>query len=236
MSKDGLLSQLAASIKGRCLFLLLSLLIIILALPSVKRGPLATHFVLLLHSLSLVAGVYAVADTRRRVITALSLAIPQVLFGIFTTALPAGHAAKQPAAVMEISLLTIFYFYAIICVLAYVSRGRQVSRDKIFGALSIYLMLGLAWASLYTLLELAAPGSFRFVSEYGPLDVARQVDLVYFSLVTLTTTGFGDITPLSDRARSLAALEAIAGVLYLAVLVSRLVNAYEPDKPHSDTR
>lgn len=157
MSKDGLLRQLAVSIKGRCLFLLLSLLAMILILPSVKKGPFATHFVLLLHSLSLVAGVYAVAATRRRVITALSLAIPQALFGIFATEIPAGHAAKQFAAVMEISLPTIFYFYVIVCMLGYVSRGRQVSRDKIFGALAICLMLGMAWASMYTLLELAAP-------------------------------------------------------------------------------
>jgi hypothetical protein len=94
------------------------------------------------------------------------------------------------------------------------------------GALCGYLVVGLIFGHLYCLIELARPHSF-----HGPLEVRMQLEthgeryflLVYFSLVTLTTVGYGEIAPASELARSLAAVEAILGQFYLAVLIADLI-------------
>lgn len=123
-------------------------------------------------------------------------------------------------AICAIVLFIVFYVFTLIHVLAYVLRGVEITRDKLYGAISVYLLVGLAWAAAYALLQAVAPGSFTSASD--------KPDLIFFSFVTLTTLGYGDITPVTGPARSLALLEAVTGVLYLAVLVARLVSAYRP--------
>lgn len=87
-------------------------------------------------------------------------------------------------------------------------------------------MLGATWAWLFSLLEFFLPGSFRLPEiiangdSVAQLDVRRLSQFFYFSLVTLSTLGYGDITPISHPARNLAALEAVVGQLYIAVLVA----------------
>jgi hypothetical protein len=101
-------------------------------------------------------------------------------------------------------------------VLAYVLAAKRVTRDMIFGAISAYLLIGIAWTSAYALLEALQPGSFS-------IDEAQTPDFYYYSFTTLTTLGYGDITPVTSRAKSMAVLEAVNGVLYIAVLIARLV-------------
>jgi len=100
----------------------------------------------------------------------------------------------------------------------------RVSSNAILGALCGYLLLGIIWSLLYGAVETAAPGSFRLpdAPDATPYSPQRGV-LNYFSFVTLTTVGYGDVTPLSPLARSLAWMEAVAGQFYLAVLVAGLV-------------
>jgi Ion channel len=101
--------------------------------------------------------------------------------------------------------------------LAQVLRAGPVNRHRILGAIAVYLLFGLTWASAYEGLALAQPGAFSS----GVAGDARS--WVYFSFITLTTTGYGDIAPVSAIARSLAVLEAMVGQLYVAILISRLV-------------
>ena len=104
-----------------------------------------------------------------------------------------------------------------------------MTRDKLYGAAAAYLLLGLAFASLYVLIYEIQPDWFVVG---GPVETASDSfsSFVYFSFATLTTLGYGDILPLTDIPRSIAALEAVCGVLYVAVLVSRLVSLYQSDR------
>jgi hypothetical protein len=101
-----------------------------------------------------------------------------------------------------------------------------VSGDAIFGAVCGYLLLGIIWTLLYSAVETAYPGSFRFPASEPVASIAvrpgRNV-LSYYSFITLATVGYGDVTPATPLAQTLAWMEAIAGQFYLAILVAGLV-------------
>ena len=102
-----------------------------------------------------------------------------------------------------------------------------VDRERLAAALGFYLLLGLIFAFLFTVITELRPGSFHFATARPPEFAARPLaDMVYFSFVTLATLGYGDIVPLSSSAKGLAILEAILGQIYLVVLVARLVSLY----------
>ena len=104
-----------------------------------------------------------------------------------------------------------------------------MTRDTIVGGICVYLMLGILFGELCGLVEFLVPGSFAVAGlpleevAVARADEARYSRFLYYSFVTLTTVGFGDVTPLSAPARSLAVLEAVTGQVYLAVFVARLV-------------
>ena len=103
---------------------------------------------------------------------------------------------------------------------------RQVSGDAIFGAACGYLLLGIIWSLLYYAVETASPGSFNMPSPKGTHAAAgrpERGDLSYYSFITLATVGYGDVTPSTPLARTLAWMEAVTGQFYLAVLVAGLV-------------
>jgi hypothetical protein len=114
----------------------------------------------------------------------------------------------------------IFIAYIIVLILCHIFRQTEVDQETIYGAIVVYILIGLMWVFLYNLTEFLHPQSFSFSHALG--NESRKA-LYYFSFVTLTTLGYGDITPVSDPAKSLAMLEAITGQVYLAVLVARLV-------------
>ena len=99
-----------------------------------------------------------------------------------------------------------------------VLRAGTVTRHQIEGAIAAFLLLGLAWANAYEWLALHNPSAFR------GLGAADAMQWPYYSFVTLTTVGYGDITPVSPGARSLAVSEALTGQMYVAILISRLVS------------
>ena len=108
----------------------------------------------------------------------------------------------------------------------FVVRAGRVDSEVLCSGISIYLLAGLLWADLYLLTQSAIPGSFSTSAQLSGERELRPFDAVYFSLCTLTTASYGDIVPVSRHARSLASIESLCGVLYLAVLVSRLVSLY----------
>jgi hypothetical protein len=102
-------------------------------------------------------------------------------------------------------------------------KSDSVSRDTISAALIGYLLLTLLWANLYFLLELLHPNSFTVTHE---MILSDPSILRYFSFVTITTLGYGDITPITSQARSLTVLEAFIGQMYVAVLIARMVGIH----------
>ncbi len=117
----------------------------------------------------------------------------------------------------------IFYLFTIVSILQHIFRGRKITADTVYGAMSVYLLLGITWAFAYSLVELNFPGSFKGLHGDLSLEGGERFDFIYYSFVTLTTLGYGDITPLSSQARSLSILQAVTGVLFTATLVARLV-------------
>ncbi len=195
----------------RCALLMVALLVMMIitaVTPDNSTRVAVLHFVILL------SGVYAVSRRRVDLICAVVVAVP-VLIAVTVDQVLEIKAVEIAA---EISAIT---FYAVVTgsLLAHVLRPGQVDADRIFGAACIYLLLGITFALVYNALENHYPGSF----DEGKL---AMNDLVYFSFATLTTLGYGDISPDSDFARIIAVIEASTGVLYTAILVARLVSLY----------
>jgi len=108
-------------------------------------------------------------------------------------------------------------------VLEHVFRAGPITADRIRGAIAAYLLLGLLWAFAYALAERAFPGGMRMERAFAGAHHQMQA-FAYFSFVTLTTVGYGDITPIHPLARTLAIGEALVGQLYPAILIGRLVS------------
>jgi voltage-gated potassium channel len=103
-----------------------------------------------------------------------------------------------------------------------VMRRQRSVRDRITGAVCVYVLIGLAWAKVYETLDDVAPGSFRFPADTEWV-IPSSVRYSYYSFVTLASLGYGDVTPVTALTGTLAWMEAITGQLYLAITVARLV-------------
>jgi hypothetical protein len=124
----------------------------------------------------------------------------------------------------------LFFLYVAIVMLGKVIFNNIITANIIYGSACIYIIFGFIWAFLYSLVEYQHPGSFRF-PDSGNLSVSQSYeqslfDCFYFSFVTLTTLGYGDITPISKVAKMLVMLEGLIGQLYITMLVARLVGLY----------
>ncbi len=113
-----------------------------------------------------------------------------------------------------------------------VFQSGRIDTNRILGAVCIYFLLGLIWALVYSIIEVCSPNSFN-IPDYVALGVRQQMvcDMIYFSNVTLTTLGYGDILPLSNLTRTLANLEAMAGQLYVAIVIARMVGVQVTQGP-----
>jgi len=166
----------------------------------------------------LFTSIYAVSDKKGTTLVAILLALPK----LGTTW--ANNFVPHPLLYFLDSLFGIIFIgYIIILILRHIFRQEDVSSETIYGAIVVYILLGLMWVFLYNITEILYPGSF---SVAAVLDAESKKVLYFFSFVTLTTLGYGDITPVSAPARSLAMVEAIVGQMYLAVLIARLVGIH----------
>ena len=117
-----------------------------------------------------------------------------------------------------------FLFIAIAHTFRQVAFGTDLSFNRVVGAICVYLLLGVIWALSYSVLELAVPGSFAgFEAHVGR---GWDSEWLYFSFVTMTTLGYGDLLPISATARAMAYMQAVFGQFYIAILVAGLVGAY----------
>jgi len=160
-------------------------------------------------------------------------AVRAALFALVVTATAVRWGPSSTQATAAAGLVSIAAMAAV--VLAQTFRAGPVNVHRIQGAVAAYLLLGLAWALAYELVALGAAGAFSGTGLGG----AVRPDFIYFSFVTLTTVGYGDVTPVDPVARSLAVAEALTGQLYPAILLARLVSLATgsgPAGPATDER
>jgi hypothetical protein len=181
----------------------------------------------LLMALLLVFSVLTFVRHRRLLVVGVVLAGATLATAVASNVVP-----TLPLIITRHGLTALFLLFTTGVLLAAVLARGPVTLDRISGAVCVYLFLGLTWGSLFLLVELVAPGSMS-VPASGPvaaevLQHGRDVggNFSYFSFVTLTTLGYGDILPVSRLARVLAWLEAVVGQLYLTVLVAALVGMH----------
>ncbi len=208
--------QASGTRHARFSYLLISLLSIFFLYPLVERlgrGPLFAAF----YSLVLLAAVYVVGESKHTFLLGLLMAAPAVLTRCV------GAILVDPTFLLLSNVLgVLFLSYTAGLIISHVLRAERVTAQKIYGALCAYLLLGMIWVSLYSIIDFFLPGSFRM----GERDHLSNSEMFYYSFVTLTTLGYGDLVPVAPIARSMAALEAVTGQLYLAVLVARLVGLH----------
>ena len=122
-------------------------------------------------------------------------------------------------------ILAAFFGLSVIVLFSYIKNARTIGDGHLYTAISIYLLLGMQWFAIYSAIDVLSPGS---IQRSASVAADRHAELLYFSLVTLSTIGYGDVVPLHGEVRMLAALEGITGVLYIAITVALLVSAYRP--------
>ena len=147
----------------------------------------------------------------------------------------AGQALHLFTGVGETGLFSAFAqlaFYAIAATLLvrYMLSDTRATLDELFAAGVAFLLLTLAWACAYWIVERLAPGSFA-VTHASRSGSATWFELYYLSTTTLSTTGFGDILPVTSAARATVMLEQLAGVLYVALVISRIAGFAGPARP-----
>jgi hypothetical protein len=197
--------------------LLASLVAIIFFLPPFRGRPEANLLVQLFFTLVFVSGLNSVTRSRAaRIIGALVFAVAIVMHWLDYFQPGAGLAVwVSLARVLAVALL-------IVLVVRHVFREGPITVQRIQGAVAVYLLLGMLWQGVYEMIHALAPTAFRFAdTPHTPAELATS--LAYYSFVTLTTMGYGDITPVHPAARSAAILEALIGQLFPAILIARLV-------------
>ena len=193
------------------------LAVVVVGAPVVRLGAPGRLIIDVALAALLLTGVAAVAQGRvmRRLLGALAAA---TLLARFAYVLDADFGDRLPGAVTAV----VFFGLLSFVVARRVFRAGEVDVHRILGAVALYLLLGLTWAFGYETLALIDREAFSYTVPPASA-VERTSDLLYFSFVTLTTVGYGDVTAVHPLARSLAMSEALAGQLFIAVTLARLV-------------
>jgi hypothetical protein len=205
--------------------LLVALVVLFTCAPFVEemRGG---HLILsILFSMVLLAAVFAVAKRKRVLIVAVILAVPAIVGRWINHFRP---DLVHPVVFLVSALVLLAFVIA--HMLRFILRAPVVNVEVLCASVSVYLMLGLMWTVAYWLVDQLTPGgAFSFNTNRGAQSMDGFTGF-YFSFITLSTVGYGDITPVSRMARWLAAMEALIGLLYVAVLIARLVSLYSAAK------
>ncbi len=206
---------------GRFRFLLWSLMMMIGVRPLLNEWIgtriLANVSTDIFFACALMSGLHALSGQPRQLRFSLLLVSAIIIFSALHYLLPIPAVDK-----IKLGLGVIFLVHMLIMIWTHIEMENEVTLDLIMAAACAYILLGMIWAYAYFFLESFHPGSFNIIEN----STDDLVDFNYYSFVTLTTVGYGDILALTRAARALSIFEAITGQLYLAIMISRLVGMH----------
>jgi voltage-gated potassium channel len=190
------------------------LIFLILVYPFMENNNNLNLIFNIVFSLILLSAVYAVSHDVKRFLIGVVLGIPVLIGNWFflTTSF----------AFIDYIFEILFYTYTIWILMDSIFKSKKVTMDLLMGAISVYLLLGILFAAVYSMIEFHSPNSLRFEEEK---EVERS-DIFYYSYSTLTTLGYGDVTPINKSIKSIAIIEVIFGQMYIAIMISKLVGIY----------
>lgn len=210
---------------NRCSVLLAALCVMILLAPAMGGDRLGTTLLALATAAVLVVGVWALR-AHHRIFWAVALLA--LLSASAIVANRFGYPALRP---ISLTVTAAFVSAVTIALLIYVLDRRPITTDKVFGAVAAYVLIAFSFASIFSLVQYLQPGAFYVNPVNEPDGHLGWSSMMYFSFTVLTSTGFGEITPVTHMARSVIVLEQVLGVMYVAFLVARLANLWGRGSP-----
>jgi hypothetical protein len=216
------------------LYFLLALIILDVSYPISELGQWQAIVFQFAYGFLFASGIYVVRNTRRYFWLTVGVGAVTFLTGLIYVTFPQNSANFKVVSIfffVETCLFQLIILYALGC---FIFESKHINRDVIYAAIAVYLLIGATWTPIYGILETLHPGSFVFAA--NPNASMTWQRLLYYSYVTLTTLGYGDILPATTLAQSLATLEAIQGVLYIAILMARLMSLYVGDAEEARKR
>ncbi len=218
MAQNDRLSLGRAIFKSRFLFLLVFILLLIALQPLEEAIGEFEILLDLITTAILVSAIFAISQKKNHMISGVLLAVPMFVF------LWAFKFYKATWLSASGSICGIAFFgFIIVIILKFIFSRDEIEGDLIAGAAVVYLLMAIIWMHAYRLIELMHPGSFTLAQSQS-MDYAAP--FLYYSFVTITTLGYGDIFPVTTAAKSFAILEAIIGQLYLVIMVAWLVGVH----------
>jgi len=233
MNATGLKPWRAWMMGHRFTVLLCALVLLVVAVPVANavfsRSPrlFSRLLVMICFNLTLLSALFAMSQSRRRQIVAALLSVPAVILQSVSI-LPVNDRVRAVGYVFTI----VFLGYLVAVIIGALFRRRAITTDMICASICAYLLLGVCWAIVYSLIEILLPGSFSISDAHlgvsGELNVsgAESQFALYYSFITLSTLGYGDMIPINPVSRVFSYCEAVTGQIYLAVLVARLVGLH----------
>jgi len=209
--------------RHRFFLLFVFLLATLILFPYAEASHFGSYAFRVIGSFAIVVSVYAANVHRSLLIFAIVLAIPALFERIVVPEVNA-----HSFSVFNILLTLVFDVVIVVVIFRHVLAEEQPTSETIFGALCLYLLVGFSFASVYGLIAAFQPNAFYLDPQTNLHRVPDRFDLIYYSFCTMTSLGAAGITAVSSQARSFSIVEAILGVLYLAVLITGLIGAYRP--------
>lgn len=199
-------------------FFLAFLVLTTIVLPMVTLSRVGQLAVSLAFLLTFIFGAFATIHHRTVIYLVIVLTISTFCVGVVTELCRSPGLSKLDTF-LRLACLSIMVFMTLKRTL----RPGRITAYRVIGGIAGYLLIGFVWTFGYQLLVQLVPGAIHFESGSGDPFSSQPNHLMYFSFVTLTTVGYGDVQPVHPIARSLAVAEALVGQLYLAILITSLV-------------
>ena len=201
-------------------WLLLSLLALVLVYPFLEPFREGRAAIAVFDLVILVLALRAARATGPETRIGYVLVVPAMALHMAAALWPAESSFLMLA---NFATQAMFHAFVVVCLMRYILRDEVMTLDELFAAAGLYVLMAFVFAYLYAMIERFTPGSFAMNAANNPDGHIGWWELLYFSFTCLTSVGFGDMTPVNDHARSLVMIEQMMGVLYLALIISRLV-------------